>query len=250
MVMMTMFIVLSQSQAQEFDRELFKLFGAAQKVIRDNPATLASNQGVQKELKMDEDQVKAAREKLGFGGFGFGGFGGKGGKDGGAEAKERFTKMMEKVGTLKDVPEDKLEDKIREVFKEEIEGPMKEVEKILKPEQLTRLKQIARQQGGAAAYTKPENIKDLSITDEQKGKLKEITTQLDKDLGELRGKGGKGGFGPVPPETREKMDALNKEAKEKAEALLTDTQKSKWKELIGEPYTVQFGGRTRPKKDD
>ena len=59
--MLTMFIVLSQSQAQEFDRELFKLFGAAQKVIRDNPAMLASNPGVQKELKMDEDQVKAIR---------------------------------------------------------------------------------------------------------------------------------------------------------------------------------------------
>jgi hypothetical protein len=234
--------------------------GAAQRVIRDNPAMLASNSGVQEELKMDEDQVKAVREKIGFGGggFGFGGGGGGGfGKGKGKGkldegAQERMAKMMEKVQSLKDVPEDKLEDKIREVFKEEIEAPTKEVEKILKPEQMKRLGQIARQQGGAAAYLKPENVKDLEITDEQKTKLKEIVTELEKDVGELRrgAGGGKGGFGRVTPETQEKIDALNKEAKEKADGVLTDSQKSKFKEVIGEPYTVRFGGGRRPKKDD
>jgi hypothetical protein len=46
------------------------------------------------------------------------------------------------------------------------------------------------------------------------------------------------------------MQSLNKEASEKAADVLTSEQKTKWKELIGEPYTVQrnFGGR--PKKDD
>ena len=113
---------------------------------------------------------------------------------------------------------------------------------------MTRLNQIARQQGGPRAYLKAENVKDLSITDEQKTKLKSINTELDKDVGELRRSGGKGGFN-IPPETREKIDNLTKEANEKATAVLTDEQKSKWKTLIGEPYTVQrFGGR--PKKDD
>jgi len=247
-----MTVILNQSQAQ-FDPETGKIMRAVGKVLADNPAAYAANQGVQKELKLDEDQVKAISEKVPAQfGFGFGGGGGKGGKGkfDPDQFKERMAKMMEKYEKLKDVPEDKMEEKIREVFKEELEGPAKEVEKILKPEQLARLKQIARQQGGAAAYLKPENVKDLSITDEQKGKLKEITTQLDKDLAELRGSGGKGGFA-VTPETREKMTALSKEAKEKADTLLTDTQKSKWKELTGEPFTVQFGGgRTRPKKDD
>lgn len=241
-----MTVIMNQSSAQ-FDPETQKIMRAVGKILGENPASLASNQGVQKELKLDEDQVKAISEKVPAG-FGFGGGLGKGkAKFDPDQFKERMAKMMEKYEKLKDTPEDKMDEKIREVFKDEIEGPAKEVEKILKPEQMARLKQISRQQGGVGAYLKAENVKDLSITDEQKGKIKEISTQLDKDLGELRGKGG---FGAVPPETREKMDALSKEAKEKADALLTDTQKSKWKELIGEPYTVRFGGFARPKKKD
>lgn len=245
--LLALIVVLSQSSAQQPDPALFKLFGPVMRVVGDNPGTLAMNPGVQKEIKMDDEQIKSVQEKVAPLAFG-GGFGrGKGKGEITPEAKERFTKMFEKLETLKDVPEEKLEEKIRETFKDEIEGPTKEAEKILKPEQMTRLRQIARQQGGPGAYLKPENVKDLSITDEQKTKLKEINTELQKDLAELRG-GGMGGF-RISPETREKMTALTKEATEKAVALLTDAQKSKWKELTGEPYTVQFGG-FRPKKDN
>ncbi|HEX3150097.1 MAG TPA: hypothetical protein VHR66_18615 [Gemmataceae bacterium] len=244
-----------QSSAQQFDPEMIKVFKAAMPVLMNNPALIVNNKGVQKELKMDEDQIKACSEKVvgGFGGGLFGGFGKGGkGKELTDEQKEKGMKMLEKIGTLKDVPEDKLEEKIREVFKEELEGPMKEVEKILKPEQMTRLKQISRQQGGPAAYLKSENVADLKITDEQKKKLKEINDELQKDVQELRAGagGGKGGFGPLPPETREKITALTKEATEKAVDVLTAEQKSKWKTLIGEPFTVTFERPTRPKKDD
>jgi hypothetical protein len=249
-------IVLSQSNAQ-FDPEMAKVFRAAGQVFFSHPAALVSNQGVQKELKMDEDQIKAAREKIVMPGFGFGGGGGKGGKGGKGkdlteEQKERFNKYLEKINALKDTPEDQLEAKIKETFKEELEAPTKEMEKILKPEQMTRLKQIARQQGGPGAYLKPENVTDLKITDEQKKKIKEINDELQKDTQELRrgAGGGKGGFGPLPPETREKIAALTKEANEKAGEALTSEQKTKWKELIGEPYTVSFEFRRPPKKDD
>jgi hypothetical protein len=245
MALFAVMVVLGQSSAQ-FDPETQKLSRSVQRVLGDNPGALAMNPGVQKELKMDDDQVKAVQEKVAAA-SGFGGFGkGKGGFD--DAAKERFGKYMEKVQALKDVPEDKLDDKIRETFKEELEGPAKEVEKILKPEQMTRLAQIGRQQGGPRAYLKPENVKDLGITDEQKTKLRSISTELEKDVGELRRSGGKGGFN-ISPETREKIESLTKEANEKATALLTDEQKSKWKTLIGEPYTVRFAG-FRPKKDD
>lgn len=244
LALLALIVVLGQSSAQP-DPALFKLIGPVMRVVGDNPGALAVNPGVQKELKMDDDQVKAVQEKVAPLGFGFG-RGGKGG--GGAEAKERFTKMLEKLEALKDVPEDKLEEKIRETFKDEIEGPTKEVEKILKPEQLSRLKQISRQQGGPGAYLKPDNVKDLELKDEQKSKIKEINTEWQKDIAELVGGGGMGGF-RLSPETREKMTTLTKEATEKATAVLTDAQKSKWKELIGEPFTVQlFGGR--PKKDN
>ena len=249
LALIALMIVLGQSSAQP-DAEMMKVGAAVGRITGETPGSLARNEGVQKELKLDEDQIKAVQEKvpaIGFGGgrgFGFGKGKGKGKFELDDAAKERMTKYFEKIQTLRDVPEDKLEDKIREVFKEDLEKQATEVEKILKPEQMTRLKQIARQQGGPLAYLKAENVKELGITDEQKTKLKSINTDLDKDRQELfRGGGG------FSPETREKMENLAKEANEKAAAVLTDEQKSKWKTLIGEPYTVQrFGGR--PKKDD
>jgi hypothetical protein len=242
---------LGSTTAQEFDRELFVKMFKARQIVGEQPVVVVHNSGVQKELKLDDEQVKAVQEKaklppgVGFGGGGFG-RGKGGGKGGGGDFKERMAKQMEKMQALKDVPDDKFEEKVLEMYKEELDGPTKELDKILKPEQMTRLKQIARQQGGPAAYLKNENAKDLNLTDEQKTKLREIVTEHEKDLRELRGQGGKGGFSP---ETREKMESLNKEATEKAANVLTADQKAKWKELTGEPYTVRFEF-TRPKKDD
>jgi hypothetical protein len=251
--LLTLMGVMSQSSAQQFDREMFRLIQPVMRVLGDNPATLTLNPQVQQELKLDEDQVKAVREKVtapGLGGFGLGGGGfGKGKLDEAAREKlrEQATKMQERIATLRDVPEDELDAKIRETFKEEIEGSMKAVEEVLNSEQMGRLKQISRQQGGLNAYLKPENVKDLGLSDDQKTKLKEISDELQKDVGELRrgaaGAGGaKGGFGRVSPEVQEKIDALTKEAREKADGVLTDEQKSKWKELTGEPFTVRGGG--------
>jgi hypothetical protein len=246
------------STSAQPDPEQMRRFRKIGQIMGDQPVAVVNNSGVQKELKLDEDQVKSIREKVVTAGFGFGrgggGFGkGKGGGKGdfSPEAKERMAKMFEKMQALADVPEDQLEQKVLEAFKDDLEKPTKELEKILKPEQMTRLKQIARQQGGPAAYLKADNVKDLSLTDEQKTKLKDIVTEYDKDAQELRRGtgGGKGGFGPLPPETREKLDALSKEATEKATNVLTAEQKTKWKELTGEAYTVRFEFG-RPKKDD
>ena len=239
-VLFTSMIGLSRVSAQP-GPEVFRVMRPAMQVIRTSPGVLATMPAVQRELKMDDDQVKAVREKVPQMAFG-GGFR-KGKADLTPEQQERIAKLFEKLQSLTDVPEDKLEGKIRETFKEEIEGPTKEVEKILKPEQMTRLRQIARQQGGPAAYLSPENAKDLKLTDEQKTKLKDINDELQKDTMALF----QGGFSA---ETREKMQMLNKEASEKAAGVLTDEQKAKWKELTGEPFTVPLGGGRQRKKDD
>lgn len=245
-------LVTGPSAAQQFDPELFKLLQPAMRVINSNPAALLSNAGVQKELKLDEEQIKAVGEMAKTSGFGFGGFG-KGGKGGFDDAaKERMTKMMDKLGQLKDVPEDKLEDKIREVFKEELEGPTKAAEKILKPEQAKRLQQIGRQNAGLRGLVAADTAKELKLTDDQTTKIKELATELEKDTAELMraAGGGKGGFGGGSPETREKITNLRKEAMDKAHEALTAEQKSKWKELIGEAFEVKREFPMRKKKDD
>lgn len=237
----------SPTQAQQFDPALFKLVGPVMRIVGSNPTTLLSNKGVQTELKLTEEQVKQVNEKFpGFGGgFGKGGFG-KGNND----FMERMTKMAEKAKDLKDVPEDKMDEKIREIFKEEIEQPMKDAEKILKAEQVTRLKQISRQQAGTAAVL--DEAKTLKLTDDQVKKIKDIRTELDKDLAELRPRtGGKGGFPMVTPETREKMTKLRNEAKDNVLAILNDSQKKAWNDMIGEPFEVKFEiPKFTPKKKD
>jgi hypothetical protein len=252
-LMVGLVVVAGQSAAQP-DPELFKLIGPVFRVINSNPAVLLNNSGVQKELKLDEEQVKAVQEMNKTSGFGFGGFGkGKGGFD--DAAKERMTKMFEKLGQLKDVPEDKLDDKIREVFKEEIEGPTKAAEKILKPDQAKRLAQISRQNAGVRGLVGTETAKELKLSDDQATKIKGIATELDKDVAELMpmgkgGFGGGGGFGRVSPETREKIANLRKESMEKATEVLSADQKTKWKELTGEPFEVKLEFPRPKKKDD
>lgn len=248
-----MCLVGAPSQAQQFDPAMFKLVGPAMRIIGSNPTTLLSNKGVQTELKLDEDQIKQVNEKF----PGFGGFGGFGGGKGGNDFMERMTKMAEKAQALKDVPEDKLDDKIREVFKEEIEQPMKDAEKILKPEQLKRLKQISLQNAGIRGYL--DEAKGLKLSDEQVKKIKDIRTEMDKDVGEITragGKGGKGGFGGgfgLSEEARAKITKLRNEAKDNAEKVLSDEQKKTWKELTGEPFEVKFEFpkfTPKKKKDD
>lgn len=213
-----------------------------------SPASLLMNKGVQTEIKLTEEQTKTladqAQERLG------------------GDMKERFSKMMEKGKALDGVPEDKLDEKVREVFKEEIETPMKEAEKVLKPDQIKRLKEIHFSNLGLGLFTNYEYSQTLKITSEQKTKAKEIQDELTKDMQEL-GVGGRGGFGggngkftPPSKETLEKVETLRKEAKEKGMELLTADQKKMYKDMAGEPFEVKmergagFGGRPRPKKDD
>src|SRR5437773_2365461 len=92
----TAMVGLSQVSAQP-DPELFKLLRPAMQVLRTSPGALATNPAVQKELRMDDDQVKAVKEKVPP--VGFGGFGGKG-KNATPEQQERMAKMFEKLQGL------------------------------------------------------------------------------------------------------------------------------------------------------
>src|SRR5262249_37157325 len=54
---------------------------------------------------------------------------------------------------------------------------------ILKPEQVKRLKQIERQMAGVVyAFLDEEVAKELKLTDDQKGKIKGIITELQKEI--------------------------------------------------------------------
>ncbi|MCC9608225.1 hypothetical protein LOC68_01055 [Blastopirellula sp. JC732] len=207
----------------------------------------------------------------GFGGRGPGGFGGPGGPGGFGGGGDEFGLLMNpQVREDLEIPEAQFEEiqeimtsvreKMREVFqgmgnfrdmteeertefREKMQAKMAEVqaevkadlEEVLLPHQLTRLKQIALQQqvargggpgggsGAANALTSDKVAELLGLTEEQLAELREKREEVAQEL-------------------REKLLAAQKEAEEKLLSVLTPEQQAKWKELLGEPYELQFRG--------
>ncbi len=179
-------------------------------------AMLLANEGVQKELNLDDAQ-KEKVTKLN-------------------EANR--AKFAENRSALEGLEGEALTKKRQEIQKTQGEETRKALADILKPEQSKRLHQITLQQQGVIALASNEEAqKDLKVTDDQKTKLQTIARENGEKMRELRPQGGGGGNFQ---EIREKMTALRTETTEKVNAVLTDDQKKAWKELIGAPFEVQF----------
>jgi Spy/CpxP family protein refolding chaperone len=178
-------------------------------------AGLLQNESVQKELKLDKDQIdkvkdavtkvqeqhKDARAKLAD-----------------ADPQERRAKMQE----------------LNQVVSAEV---LKAVGDILTSDQTSRLKQIDLQQAGAQAFTRPGVLEVLKLTADQKDQIRTINNDSDKEMRELFQAGDRG------PEGRQKIAELRKQTGDKVQALLIDTQKKTWTDLIGTPFQIQFQQR-------
>jgi Spy/CpxP family protein refolding chaperone len=172
---------------------------------------LLTQKSVQEELKMSEDQVKKVTE---------------------LEAKQR-----EAFQGLRDLSREERQKKFQEMAKEN----EKAIGEILKEDQLKRVKQISLQQQGLRALGNPEVAGALKLSDEQKDKVKAIQDEAGKEMRALFG------AGLDRDEARKKMEEIRKATEEKLTGVLTDEQKTKWKELQGEPFKgeirrPQFGG--------
>lgn len=177
---------------------------------------LLQNEGVQKELKLDQEQM--------------------------GKTKEAVQKVQEKnrdaLAKLADLSQEERRGKTQELTRAISEQTLSAVSSILKPEQIKRLKQIELQQAAAQAFTRPEVQTALNLTNEQKEKVKTISDDAARETrGLLQG----GNF----QEAREKLAAMRKESMSKIQSLLTDDQKKAWKELTGDPFEVSFQGRRR-----
>jgi hypothetical protein len=175
------------------------------------PGTLLTNGGVQKELKMDKDQVE---------------------------------KVTQAVTKFRDDHKDEL-DKVRdpnlsreeraEVMKKVSEASQKMLADVLKPEQRKRLRQIQLQQQGIIAFADPEVLKALNLTDEQKEKLKAVNDEARQKMQDIFQKAA-----GDRQEAMKQMAELRKENLASAMKILTDEQKKSWKELTGEPFEVKY----------
>jgi Spy/CpxP family protein refolding chaperone len=171
-----------------------------------SPVSLLGQKSVQEELKLSEEQKDKAKSVV-----------------------EKRRSAMQEMRNLS------REDRQKKVV-EQNKADDKAIAEILKPEQLTRLKQISLQQRGAQAFADAEVADALKLTSEQKDKIKALQDEARTQMRGLRQAGNR-------EEARKKIEEIRKASAEKLNAVLTPEQQTKWKELTGEPFK---GELTRP----
>jgi hypothetical protein len=177
---------------------------------------LLGNESVQKELKLEDSQVEKAKELAGKAG----------------ETMRSFRSQVEGLD------QDAARTKRAELMKELNETTMKTAAEFLKPEQITRLKQISYQLRGASAFSDPEVVKKLNITDSQKSDIDSI---VQESFGEMRTIFQEN---QDDPEARTKKIAEHRKATlAKVEAKLNDEQQKTWKELLGSAFEIKIPPR-------
>ena len=182
------------------------------------PAGLLQNEGVQKELKLTDDQIKKVQDVA-------------------KDIREKHKDDFDKVRSLDQAER---REKMQELTKTVSEETTKALADVLKPEQQKRLKQLTLQREGTRAFSNAEVQMALKLTDEQKDKIKTISSDSEKEMRELfQNAGGD------RQEAGKKMQALHKETQDKVMSVLTEDQKKSWKDLTGEPF--EFQSRRRPR---
>jgi Spy/CpxP family protein refolding chaperone len=175
---------------------------------------LVRNPSVQKELKLTDEQVAKVAEVV----------------------KQVDAKHGEEFKAARDIADQQQRrEKFGELQKTVSAEVLKDLTGVLQPDQLKRLKQIELQVRGTRAFQEADVQKELNLTDDQKDKLKTISEDAGKEMQEIR-KSSQGNF----QEAGKKIRAAQKEALEKAVAVLTPDQKKSWKEMTGEPFEIKF----------
>lgn len=175
-----------------------------------NLGFLATNKGVQKELKVSDDQAQKIQQW----------------------SEEFRDKMREKMEAI---PQDERREKMPALMREMGEQSRKDLKGILKDDQMTRLEQIALQQRGPeAAVNDPKVAEKLKITDDQKNKIQSIQEDA---RGQMPSRDD---FQNDRDAAMKKMADVRKQSREKVMNLLSSEQKDTWKEMTGAPFEVRF----------
>jgi hypothetical protein len=173
-------------------------------------AFLLGTESVQKELKLDDKQLEKAKEL----------------------AEKTSEEMREKFQGLGDLSPEERMAKFQEINREMTASTLKAAGDFLKPEQVTRLKQISYQRRFAQAFTDPEVAKKLNLTDAQKTDIQAILADSMKEMPTRED------FQDDREAAMKKSAEVSKQALSKAVAKLNDEQQKTWKELLGSPFEV------------
>jgi len=198
-----------------------------------NPAMLLQIEQVQKEIELLDDQKAKLRDL----------------------AEKTQGQLREQFAGLRDLPEDQRRAKMEELRKQmetRAQELQKEVEGILLPHQIKRLKEIRIQMMGLRALEDAEVAKALGITDAQKEKLaavrEEASQAMRGSMEDFRG------LRDLPEdqrrekmnEMREKMEKARQEVEAKVLGVLSDEQRKTFEEMKGKKFEINWGEMRRP----
>jgi hypothetical protein len=188
----------------------FGMFG------RGSMGMLIGNASVQEELKLDDQQKEKAKEL----------------------ADKNGEKLQSARQDLQGLEGEERAKKMAELRKDMNESTLKAVGEFMKPEQVTRFKQIYYQASGAMAFSDSEVVAKLNLTDSQKGDIKTITDESVEQMRGLRQQ-----FQDDREGAMKKAAEIRKETLAKITAKLNDEQQKSWKELIGAAFEVKYEPR-------
>ncbi|MEZ6063665.1 MAG: hypothetical protein R3C19_25225 [Planctomycetaceae bacterium] len=210
-------------------------FGRGFRAPQLDRAALLANDEVRADLKVDEDQKATIEAALAAFREEGGGRGGRGGGGGGNRPDFQNMTDEERAEFFATMQKEREE---RSKKQDEVLGAL------LKPEQTTRIDQIALQANLAMAVVatlKGDDLKaKLALTEDQLGKLDAVEESANAKRMEMFA-GLRGGGGPPSEEAmaemRKKGEELNQATQKEAMAVLTDAQNKQLDEMKGAAFS-------------
>jgi hypothetical protein len=178
-----------------------------------NSLMLLMNEKVREELDLVDDQVEELT----------------------ALQEEMQTEMRDMFSGMRDMDQEERQsamEKMRDEMTKKTESFQKKVDEVLLPHQQKRLKQLtfqsqSRGRGGVGGLLTSDTMKEeLDITSEQEPKITEAAEKAAEEM-------------------QAELKKLQAKTEEKILSALTETQRKKYRELVGEAFDFgnQFGGR-------
>jgi hypothetical protein len=178
------------------------------------PPFLVFHDKVQDELKLSDEQKKKLEKRF---------------QDTVQDAMQFFQKLGDKKPEEREKELHAYREKAQENLTAFLQG-------LLQEEQFKRLRQVMLQRDRLFALLgNAEITKELEITDKQRQQFGEVAQEMHKKIEPLMKEAQKGGN---PQEIGPKIRKIRKEQEERIEALLSDAQKKRWKELLGKPLDL------------
>lgn len=192
-------LVADRTPGPEYQRALFSIYTRTATLRGGRELSLLNQKSVQEDVKLTPEQAQGVSRLLG--------------------------KRREAIRNFRNLTPDEWRGRFQELEDQETS-----LASLLRPDQATRLRQIAVQLRGIDAYNDPEIAKSLGLSTEQKEKIRALQDEARLvTWAEF-------GSGDFRDADRRRIDETWRNVREQIQILLTEEQKERYKDLTGEPY--------------